>query len=220
MAVRVVIADDHGVVRAGLHALLSGQPGLEVCGEAASADDALRLVGETDPDILLLDISMPDRDGIQVAREVRERHPSARVLFLTVHEDQALLREALRAGAAGYVVKRAIESELLDAIAAVMRGDLYVHPSMMRALLAEKPVPTPGMGAAVGRSAEALTTREIEVLQLIAQGYTNTQIADRLVLSVRTVDTHRANIMGKLGLKRRAELVQYALAHGLFDEPL
>jgi two-component system, NarL family, response regulator NreC len=215
LTVRVLIADDHNVVRAGLHALLANQPGLEVIGEAERGGQALQLAQEMAPDLLLMDISMPEQDGIQVARQLAQAHSPIRILFLTVHEDEELLREALRVGASGYVVKRAVESELLDAIAAVMRGELYIHPSMTRALLTDtRPSETLSR-----RQPEDLTPREMEVLRLIVDGYTNAQIADLLVLSVRTVDTHRANIMGKLGLRRRAELVQYALNRGILNSP-
>ncbi len=216
MTVRILIADDHGVLRGGLRVLLNEQPDLEVVGEAADGHQALELAQQLRPDIILLDITMPGPDGIEVTRALTQRVPEAYVLILTVHEDHELLREAVRAGAAGYVVKRAAQAELLSAIAAVMRGDLYVHPAMTRALL-HSPT-TPPFLALRNQSMEELTRREIQVLSLIAQGYTNLQIADALVVSVRTVESHRANIMTKLGLHNRAELVQYAMAHGLLKE--
>jgi two-component system response regulator NreC len=157
---------------------------------------------------------MPGQTGIETTRELKQILPEAQVLILTVHEDEELLREAIRAGASGYVVKRALESELFNAIAAVMRGDLYVHPVMTRALVADLTSPaSPADG-----HGEQLTPRELQVLGLIAKGYTNVQIADTLMLSVRTVESHRANIMGKLGLHNRAELVRYAIAHRLAKE--
>ena len=135
--IRTLIADDHGVLRAALRALLNGRSELEVVGEAGDGNEVLRLTGELRPDLVLMDISMPGRGGIETTRELKQMRPEAQVLILTVHEDEELLREAMRAGASGYVVKRALESELLNAIAAVMRGDLYVHPVMTRALVAD-----------------------------------------------------------------------------------
>jgi two-component system response regulator NreC len=182
-----------------------------VVGEADNGQETLRLADELCPDVVLLDISMPLMDGIQVTRQLKNKHPEMHILILTVHEDEAVLREAIAAGASGYIVKRAVESELFNAIDAVQRGELYVHPSVTRALLSTPPRTPPVQDD----MASTLTPRELQVLRLIIHGYTNQQIADNLVLSVRTVETHRANIMGKLGLHNRAELVRYALAHGL-----
>jgi two-component system response regulator NreC len=213
MATRILIADDHGVLRAGLRALLNADKDLHVVDEAADGDAALRLARVHRPDVIVLDMSMPGPGGVEVVRRLRDSVPKARVLVLTVHEDPGLLREVLRAGAAGYVVKRAVESELLNAIHAVSRGEIYVHPSMTRALLPDQPHPS-----AAGRDgAAALSPREIDVLKRIARGYTNRQIADELHLSVRTVETHRANLMGKLGLESRVELVRWAAEHKLLD---
>jgi two-component system response regulator NreC len=213
--IRTLIADDHGVLRAALRALLNGRSDLEVVGEAGDGNEVLRLTDELRPDLVLMDISMPGQGGIETTRELKQMRPEARVLILTVHEDEELLREAMRAGASGYVVKRALESELLNAIAAVMRGDLYIHPVMTRALVADLyNLPAPS----TDRQSEQLTPRELQVLGLIAKGDTNLQIADTLMLSVRTVESHRANIMGKLGLHNRAELVRYAMAHRLAKE--
>jgi len=201
MGIRILIADDHGVLRAGLHALLSAEPDLEVVGEASDGHEALRLAGELRPDIVLLDLVMPGLGGIEVARQLKKSLPDTRTLILTVHEDVGLLREAIQAGAAGYLIKRAVESELINAIHAVWRGDLYVHPAMTRALVKDLP-PAPAAPA----SPKSLTSREIQVLRLIAQGYTNSQIAEGLGLSVRTVEIHRTNLMRKLGTCNRAIL--------------
>lgn len=212
MSLRILIVDDHGVLRAGLRVLLGDETNFEVVGEASTSDEALRAAFSLKPDIVLLDLSIPGIGGIEVTRRLHEKLPRTKVLILTVHEDAALLREALSAGAAGYVVKRAVESELLAAIAAAERGDIYVHPSMTRALMEENPpAPTrPRRG-----SPDALTSRETDVIRLLARGYTNRQIADTLTLSIRTVESHRANIMGKLGLGSRAELVRWAVEHKL-----
>ena len=215
MTIRILIADDHSVIRAGLRAILSAQPDLEIVGEAADGNEALRLANELQPDIVLTDLSMPGPvgGGIAVARRLKETSPAIRVLILTVHEDESLLREAIRAGAAGYIVKRAADTELISAIQAACRGDLYVHPSMTRVLFKElttlpvsKPMPT-----------ELLTPREMDVLRLLAKGYTNRQIADVLCLSMRTVEGHRASLMSKLNVHSRVELTSYAEEHGLLE---
>jgi two-component system response regulator NreC len=215
MTIRILIADDHSVIRAGLRTILSAQPDLEIVGEAADGNEALRLANELRPDVVLTDISMPGPvgGGIAVTRRLKETLPAIRVLILTVHEDESLLREAIRAGAAGYIVKRAAETELVSAIQAACRGDLYVHPSMTRVLfkdLTPPPVSKP-------MPAELLTPREIDVLRLLAKGYTNRQIADVLCLSMRTVEGHRASLMGKLNVHSRVELTSFAEEHGLLE---
>jgi two-component system response regulator NreC len=213
MSIHILIADDHGVLRAGLRTLLNAEPDLEVIAEASDGNDVLRLASELRPDIVLLDISMPGPGGIEVTRRLKEALPELRVLILTAHEDESMLREAVQVGAAGYIIKRAVESELINAIHSVWRGDLYVHPAMTRALLKEMSLFPVSDEPVV----ESLTPREIEVLRLIAKGYTNGQIAKELNLSVRTVESHRANLMGKLELRSRVELVRYAMEHGLFE---
>lgn len=216
MPIQILIADDHGVLRAGLRALLSAEPEIEVVDEASNGDQALSLASELKPDVILLDISMPGLTGIEVTRRLKKMLPETRILILTVHEDESLLQEAIQAGASGYIVKRAVESELIDAIRAVWRGDLYVHPAMTRALLKEMSTPAPPLS---GNDApvETLTPREVEVLRLIAQGYTNRQMADMLSISVRTVESHRSNLMGKLDLHSRVELVRYARENKLIS---
>jgi two-component system response regulator NreC len=210
---RVLIADDHAIVRAGLRALLLEDAEFDLVGEAAGGYEAIELVEKKQPDVLVLDLSMPDLDGISVTRSLKLRFPDLRILILTLHEDEALLKEAIKAGAAGYILKRAAESELLTAIQVILRGDLYVDPSMIRTLFSE-PRQSP---ATPPTSEEILTPREIEVLRLIVEGYTNRQIGEHLNISIRTVEGHRANISDKLGLHSRLELVRYAREHGMLE---
>lgn len=211
MPIRILIADDHGVIRAGLRALLSELPELEVVGEAADGRETLRKTMELKPNIVIMDLSMPEMGGLEATRQLSQITSGIRVLILTVHEDESLLKEVIRAGAAGYIIKRAVEDELIHAIRVVARGDMYVHPSMTRALFR----PEPALKELEATGAEALTTREIEVLRLLAKGYTNRQIAEQLGISPRTAEGHRANLSGKLGLRSRVELVEYAQEHGL-----
>jgi two-component system response regulator NreC len=207
MSPRVLIVDDHGLIRAGIRALLSRETEYKIVDEVATSDDAIRAALRHRPDIVLLDLSLPGVGGIEVARRIREKLPETRILVLTVHEDVALLREAMKVGVSGYIVKRALDSELLSALEAAQRGEVYVHPSMTLALLSAEQAAArrPRRG-----DPEALTVRETDVLKLIARGFTNRQIADELQLSVRTVETHRANLMAKLGISSRAELVHWA----------
>ena len=209
MPIRILIADDHGVIRAGLRALLEDVPDITVVGEASDGVESLAKAVELKPDILLMDLSMPNMGGIEATRQLSQSEPKVRVLILTVHEDESLLKEVIRVGAAGYIIKRAAQEDLIHAIRVVSRGDLYIHPAMTRALFNDAAVP-PKVS-----EIETLTLREIEVLQLLAKGYTNRQIAEHLNLSPRTVEGHRSNVSGKLGLHSRVELVEYAEKHGL-----
>ena len=211
MAVRIVIADDHGVLRAGLASLLAAESDFEVVGEAASGEAAVRVAVERRPDVVLLDVSMPGLGGLDAAKLIKEKLPKTRVLILTMHEESVLVRKAILGGASGYIVKRAMDSELVDAIHAVMRDELYVHPALTRELLSS-PSASPRQP-----TESVLTRRECGVLRLLALGYTNRQIAEELGLSVRTAESHRANIMGKLGLKSRVELVRWAAHEHLID---
>lgn len=211
MTIKVLIVDDHAIVRAGLRALLSGEPDMQLVGEATNGEEAIQLAHMANPDVIVLDLSMPGLDGIQVTRRLKGERPGVRILILTVHEDEALLREAMRAGASGYIIKHAAENELISAIHSVLEDDIYVHPKMIRALLVEPKRQKPPASSPV----EILTPRETEILLMIVQGYTNRQIAEELSLSIRTVEGHRSNLTGKLGLHSRVELVRYAREHGL-----
>lgn len=211
MITKILIADDHGVIRAGLRSLLNTMTNFEVVGEAADGEEVIKLVAELSPDVVLMDISMPGLGGIESTRQIVSVYPNVRVLILTVHEDEELLREAIRSGASGYIVKRAAETELRNAIQAVCRGEVYVHPSMTRSLITSI---TPDRQP-INMGLEQLTPREIEVLQLLARGNTNRQIAQQLNISTRTVEGHRANLSAKLGLKSRVELVNFSEENGL-----
>ena len=213
MPTRILLADDHGILRAGLRNLLNADPDFEVIAEAADGIQALELAEQTQPDLILMDISMPNMGGIEVLQQLRGKQNSSKVLMLTVHEDDSLLKKAIRAGASGYLVKRAAESELINAIRTVMQGDMYVHPSMTRALL--KDLVPAQLSKPAGDN--TLTHREVEILRMVARGYTNNQIAQKLSISARTVEGHRANLVGKLGLHSRVELVEYAEQHGLME---
>jgi two-component system, NarL family, response regulator NreC len=213
LTTRILLADDHGILRAGLRNLLNAEPDLEVIGEAADGIQALELAEQSRPDLILMDISMPNMGGIELLQHLRGRQNPSKVLMMTVHEDDSLLKKAIRAGASGYLVKRAAESELINAIRTVMEGDIYIHPSMTRALLRDL-VPEPSSKPA---GENTLTHRELEILRMVARGYTNNQIAGKLSISARTVEGHRANLMGKLGLHSRVELVEYAEQHGLME---
>jgi two-component system response regulator NreC len=210
---KILIADDHAIVRTGLRTLLKEESSMELVGEATGGYEAIKLVEDTTPDILLLDLSMPDLDGIAVTKKIKPRFPDLRILILTIHEDQAMLREAIRAGASGYILKRAAEAELISAINILMRGDMYVDPAMVRELFDE----TARTKRSKYENIEPLTPRETEVLTYIVQGYTNRQIGEVLNISVRTVEGHRANLSGKLGLQSRVDLVRYARERGLID---
>jgi|MTBAKSStandDraft_1061840.scaffolds.fasta_scaffold00459_60 two-component system response regulator NreC len=210
MGIRILIVDDHRILRAGVKALLNADSGLEVVGEATNSQEAMALVGELKPGVVLLDIGMPGNENLEALKNIRINFPDVRVLILTMHEDSALLQECLRLGASGYIIKRAAESELIDAIYAVQRGMVYVHPSLIQSLVA-----LPKKLAKRTEKVEQLTFREIEVLLLIVEGNTNRQISDALNLSVRTVESHRSNIMDKLNLHSRVDLVRYANEHKL-----
>ncbi len=213
---RILLADDHAVLRAGLRLLLGAEPGFEIVGEAPDGQTALAEAVRLTPDVAVLDVNLPDMNGIDLARQVKQRSPSTAIVMLTMYEDDAILRSAMQAGASGYIVKRAAEAELVEAIKSVAKGDMYVHPAMVRGLvrgiltLASGSDPEAEKPAADG---SPLTPREIEVLCLLAQGYTNRQIGVQLHLSVRTVESHRLNLTTKINAASRSDLVRYARDH-------
>jgi len=212
MSVRIVIVDDHAVVRSGLRLLLDAENGFETVAEAGSARDAVFEVRKHKPDVVLMDVVLPDRSGIEATADVLAEAPDAKVLILSMEDDPSYVREAFAAGASGYVLKEAADTELVAALRQVAAGERYVHPALGARLA------TAEAEASARAEKDPLSDREREVLRLLALGHTNQEIAKTLFISVRTAETHRAHIMQKLRLTTRAELVRYALAQGLLDE--
>ncbi len=212
--IRLLLADDHAVLRSGLRLLLSEQPDMEVVGEAADGEEAIEKTRELSPDILLLDITMPGVGGLEALERIKKEIPDVRVVVLTMHDDESYMERIMTAGGSGYVLKKAADTELLSAIRAVYQGGVYLHPTMTRALVGHLQRRTTAQEKQSHLESK-LSEREREVLKLIAQGYTNKEIADMIFLSVKTVETHKAHIMDKLELRSRAELVRYALDNGL-----
>lgn len=207
--ISIVLADDHAVMREGVQMVLEAQPDLHVIGTADDGNAAIDLVDALRPNIAVLDIAMPSTNGLVAAREIRRRAPETKIIFLSMHEGEEYLKEALRAGATGYVLKRAAATELVAAIRAVQRGDAYVDPALTQTLDDLRDGDS-------GQIAD-LTEREVEVLTLVAEGLTNRQIAAQLIISVKTVQSHRTNIMEKLDLHDRTDLVKYAIRRGLIE---
>jgi two-component system response regulator NreC len=210
---RVLLADDHAVLRSGLRLLLTSQNEFEVVGEAASGTETLTLAEQLQPDLILLDLSMPALGGLDALPALRKLVPLARILILTMHDDPQYLRQALKHGASGYVLKKAADAELLSAMRGVLRGEVYVHPSMTRILL-EDMLPE-SQSTSEKDTWSNLSEREQEVLKMVALGHTSAEIASQLNLSAKTVETYRTRGMEKLGLRTRAALVRFALQNGL-----
>ncbi len=213
--IRLLLADDHAVVRSGLRLLLEAQPDMVIVGEVENGEDAIRRTAELKPDVVLMDIEMPGMNGIEATRRIKSQSARTAVLALTMYEDDQYFFEMLRAGASGYVPKRAAPDELASAIRAVSRGEVFLYPSLAGRLVQDYLVRREV--EAQEPSVDELTPREQEVLTLIAQGLSNGEIAEQLVISAKTVDRHRENIMRKLNLHNRVELVKYALRKGLID---
>lgn len=212
MTIRIMVADDHGVLRAGLTTLLDAQPDMKVVGEADDGNAAIAMALETQPDIILMDISMPDMDGIEATKRIHQVTPQSRVLILSLHEDSELIKEAIRSGARGYILKKALKEDLIRAIHEIMRNEIYLHASLAQQLFFKPSDFTEKEKESV---VETLTPREIDVLRFIASGYTNKQTAEHLNISVRTVEYHRSHITEKLNLHSRVELMQYAEKEGI-----
>ena len=212
MSIRLIIADDHAIFRSGLRALLEQQSDFEVVDETGNGFDTIRAVQDQSIDVLLLDLSMPGLPGARVAESVLAEKPHLAIVILTMHEDEYYLRELFKMGVRAFVLKKSTGTELIRAIRAAHRGEQYVDPSLGGKLISAICAPDPQRG--VGRL-EVLTPREQEVCTLLAYGHTNGEIADKLCISERTVESHRTNINAKLGLKSRAELVRFAIENGL-----
>jgi two-component system response regulator NreC len=209
----VLIADDHAMVRTGLRALLDAQPDMEVVGEAEDGLVVETRCRELLPDVVLMDLTMPGRGGIAAAADVRRASPRTRIIVLTMHEDEAYVRLAASAGVDGYVLKRALAEELVAAIRDVHAGGRHAPPELRQAFF--QPYQEPEAKEGLHAGAQALTEREREVVGLIALGYTNAEIGRNLHISEKTVETHRARILSRLGLRTRADLVRFAIEHGL-----
>jgi len=213
--IRIVLADDHPIVLDGLRNLIRAEPDLELVGEATSGLSALKIIREQRPDVAVLDISMPELNGILLSRRLAGEMPGLRLLVLTLHEDRAYLNQALEAGVRGYVLKRSAVENLVQAIRAVMVGGLYIDPAIVGRVFESKQV-NKRLAARKG-VAPALTDREADVLKMAALGFTNKEIASRLDVGVKSIETYKARGLEKLGLKTRAELVRYASGQGWLD---
>jgi len=207
---RILIADDHGIVRSGLRKLLESEDRIEVVAEASNGIEARDLAVEHKPDLAILDVKMPELNGLEATRQIRELAPDVSVLILSMHDEERYLFEALKAGASGYVLKRAADSDLIDAIRAIERGEPFLTPEAQQALIRD----VLGEGENHG---EELTPREEEVVKLVAEAHTNKEIAELLGLAEKTAENHRSNAMRKLGMRDRVELVRYAIRRGLIE---
>jgi DNA-binding NarL/FixJ family response regulator len=213
LVTRILIADDHPIVRSGLKKVLDAKPDMEVVAEAEDGADAVDKALAEDVHLAILDVSMPRKTGIQAAAELHRRKPELRVLMLSMHDSEQFLFEALRAGASGYVLKSGADTDIVDAVRAAMRGDSYLYPSAVATLVRDY-VERGGRGE---EQFDVLTPRELEVLKLIAEAYTNKEIASALFISIKTVERHRQNILDKLGMRDRVELTRYAIRRGLIQ---
>ena len=213
LVTRILIADDFAIVREGLKKVLNAKPDLEVVAEAEDGREAVEKALKEDVHLAVLDVSMPRMTGIQAAAELQKRKPELKTLMLSMHDSEQFLFEALKAGASGYVLKSGADTDIVDACRAAMRGDSYLYPSAVTTLVRDY-VERGGRGE---EQFDVLTPRELEVLKLIAEAYTNKQIADALFISIKTVERHRQNILDKLGMRDRVELTRYAIRRGLIQ---
>ena len=219
--IKVLLADDHAILRSGLSRLLGEEKDIEVVGEASDGREAIQKAQELDPDIVLMDIGMPVMNGMEATKQIKKRNRDIKVLVLTMHDNEEYLFQVLQAGASGYVLKKAADDDLVNAIHIVYRGDCFLYPSAAK-MVVEDYLEKVKQGHEPTTSFDNLTDREKEILTMVAEGYTNREIAEALFISVKTVETHKSNIMEKLNLHKRAELVRYAIRKGMlqldFDE--
>jgi DNA-binding NarL/FixJ family response regulator len=213
--VRIALVDDHPVVLAGIRALLQGIPEVELVGEANTAATGLKAICESSPDIAVIDLSLPDISGMELARQIRRQCPEVKIIALTVHEDRAYIHPVLEAGARGYLLKRSAADELLRAIRAVNRGDIYLDPAIAEKATTDAPELAPSNESEGGE----LSRREEDVLRLVAQGFSNKQIAAQLEVSVKSVETYKARASEKKGLHSRADIVRYGIRQGWLAAP-
>lgn len=216
MTIRILLADDHTILRAGLRMMLNAQPDFEVVGEAQDGRQAMQEAQKLQPDVILMDITMPDMNGIEATRQIKKLLPETKILILTMHEHDEYVFQALRAGASGYMLKEAADTDLISALRVIQNGQFYLSPTAQSVMVGDylQRVRT----GEEKDSYSSLTEREREILKLVAEGYTNNQIAERLIISPKTVDTHRTHVMDKLNLHSRAELVKYAMRRGLLED--
>lgn len=215
MKIRIMLVDDHAVVRTGLRMMLEGESDIEIVGEAENATQVLNSISQAEPDVILMDIGLPDMSGIEATRQIKELSPETAVVALTIHEDEEYFFNMLDAGASGYVPKRAAPEELLTAIRVAAEGEVYLYPALAKLLV--KDYLTQSNVPRNQARLDGLTPREHEVLTLLADGASNPEIADQLSISPKTVARHRENIMAKLNLHSRAELVKYAIRKGIIE---
>jgi DNA-binding NarL/FixJ family response regulator len=213
LVTRILIADDHSIVRSGLKKVLDAKPDMEVVAEAEDGAEAVEKALKEDVHLVILDVSMPRKTGLQAAAELHKRKPELRVLMLSMHDSEQFLFEALKAGASGYVLKSGADTDIVDAVRAAMRGDSYLYPSAVTAIVRDY-VERGGRG---DEQFDVLTPRELEVLKLIAEAHTSKEIAKELWISIKTVERHRQNILDKLGMRDRVELTRYAIRRGLIQ---
>jgi two-component system, NarL family, response regulator NreC len=210
--IRVLIADDHAILRSGLRMLIASQPDMTVVGEAQDGDETIQMAKETAPGIVILDITMPKRGGLHAINEILKQNQNTRVLLLTMHEELAYVRTALAAGATGYVLKKSVDADLLSAIRAVHKGRTYIDPELASELIQHV---VPEGDRSQPKLTEVLSERELQVLKLVAEGFSSREIAQQIFISVKTVETYRSRFAEKLGLTSRADIVRYALETGL-----
>lgn len=217
--IRVLIADDHTLVRQGIRMLIEAQPDLAVIGEASDGNEAVQLARDLAPDVIVMDMAMPTLDGLEATRAIKRERPDVKILALTMHEGEDYFFKTLAAGAAGYVLKRAAASDLITAIRAIARDEVFLYPAVAKKLVADYLNRVQADKHGERTVYDGLTTREREVLTLVAEGLSNREISERLSVSLSTVQTHYAHIVDKLNLHNRAELVKYAIRHGLIQTP-